>query len=37
MTTLRDAVRTIREQVRREQRDAEADWVTAQYVPEKTP
>jgi hypothetical protein len=37
MTTLRDAVRTIREQLLREQRAAEADWVTAQYVPERTP
>jgi hypothetical protein len=37
MVSLEEAVEAVRESVRREQREAEADWVTAQYVPERMP
>jgi hypothetical protein len=37
MTKLREAVRAVREQFAQENRQAESDWVTAQYVPQRTP
>ena len=37
MLTLREAVRAVQEQLAQERRYAESDWVTAQYVPERTP
>jgi hypothetical protein len=37
MLWLREAARAVREQVARERREAESDWITAQYVPERTP
>jgi len=35
--SLTEAARAVREQLTQERRDAEADWATAQYVPERTP
>ena len=37
MTGLREAAEAAGEQLRRQRREAEADWVTAQFVPEQTP
>jgi hypothetical protein len=37
MVTLYEAALAVREELARERRDAESDWVTAQYVPERTP
>ncbi len=37
MLSLKEVAHAVREQFDRERRDAESDWVTAQYVPERTP